>query len=168
MICGSTRLQSVNSRLLDAIATRYKSHADFDRYDAIGGLPHFNPDLDKEPLPLSVADFHNRIAAADAVIICTPEYVFSLPGSFKNAIEWTVSTTLFTGKPGALITAASSGYKAHEALQLVMGTVGLTWGSRGALLISAPKTKINTKGEITDQATLHSIEALMEELLALL
>lgn len=130
-------------------------------------MPHFNPDLTKEPLPPAVADFHHRIAAADAVMICTPEYVFSLPGSFKNAIEWTVSTTLFTGKPGALITAASSGHKAHEALQLVMGTIGLTWGSRGALLISVPKTKINAKGEITDQVTLHSIKALMEELLVI-
>jgi NAD(P)H-dependent FMN reductase len=53
--------------------------------------------------------FRKKIEDADGVLICTPEYVYSLPGSLKNAVEWMVSTTLFTDKPAALITAASSG-----------------------------------------------------------
>lgn len=130
-ICGSTRKQSVNSLILENIAERYAAQALFDLYYGIGNLPHFDTDLDKEPLPPAVTDLRQRIAAADAVLICTPEYVFSLPGSFKNAIEWTVSTTLFTDKQVALITASSSGHKAHESLQLVMRTLGARWGEKG-------------------------------------
>lgn len=165
-ICGSTRKQSVNSLILEAIAERYNSQAVFDLYYDIATLPHFDTDLDKAPLPVAVVDLRNRIAASDAVLICTPEYVFSLPGSFKNAIEWTVSTTLFTDKQVALITASSSGQKAHESLQLVMRTLGARWGDKGALLISAPKIKINTEGHFTDAATLQAVTDLMDELLA--
>ena len=124
-ISGSTRAESVNLYILQAIAEMYKHAADFVIYSEIDKLPHFNPDLDKDPLPETVIDLRKKIEAADAVLICTPEYVFSLPGSFKNAIEWMVSTTLFTDKPAALITASSSGQKAHEALNLVMRTVGV-------------------------------------------
>lgn len=164
-ICGSTRKQSVNSLILENIAEKYAREASFDLYFGISNLPHFDTDLDQVPLPPPVTDLRQRIAAADAVLICTPEYVFSLPGSFKNAIEWTVSTTLFTDKQVALITASSSGHKAHESLQLVMRTLGARWGEKGTLLISAPKIKINTAGEFTDEATLQAVTALMNELL---
>ncbi|MES2005728.1 MAG: NADPH-dependent FMN reductase [Bacteroidota bacterium] len=166
-ISGSTRKDSVNSQILHAIKNRYAAKADFIFYDAIDQLPHFNTELDKDPLPPSVIAFRKQISEADGVLICTPEYVFSLPGSFKNAIEWTVSTTLFTDKPAALITASSSGQKAHEALNLVMRTVGVRLGQQGSLLISAPKTKINMNGEITDTATASALAVLMDEFLEL-
>lgn len=164
-ICGSTRKDSVNSHILRSIAGMYANHALFDLYDSIGLLPHFDSGLDDGSLPESITDLRNRIANADAVLICTPEYVFSLPGSFKNAIEWTVSTTLFTDKPVALITASSSGQKAHESLQLIMRTLGAKWGEHGALLINAPKTRIDTGGRFTDEVTSRSVRLLMDELL---
>ncbi len=163
-LCGSTRRYSVNSLILDALIEEYKDRAGFDRYENIDQLPHFNPDLDTDPLPETVTDLRRRIELADAVLICTPEYVFSLPGSFKNAIEWMVSTTVFTDKKVGLITASSSGQKAHEALQLVMRTVGAVWGQYGALLIQAPKTKISPNGKITDPSTHEALRRLMDEL----
>jgi chromate reductase len=105
---------------------------------------------------------------ADGILICTPEYVFSLPGSLKNAIEWMVSTTILTDKPAALITASSSGQKAHESLNLVMRTVGVKLGEKSSLLIQAPKTKITEDGTITDETTLLSIKELMNDFLALI
>ena len=167
-ICGSTRQHSVNSHILHHIANQYADKAVFTLYEAIDQLPHFNPDLDTDPLPDSVIHFRQLIAAADGVLICTPEYVFSLPGSFKNAIEWTVSTTLFTNKPAALITASSSGQKAHEALHLVMKTVGVQLGEKGSLLISAPKTKLTIDGQVTDTATAAAITELMDDFLGIL
>jgi chromate reductase len=119
-ISGSTRSGSVNLHILQAIAEMYADKADFVIYNEIDRLPHFNPDIDIEPFPPAVNDLRKKIETADGVLICTPEYVFSLPGSFKNAIEWTVSTTLFTDKPAALITAASSGLKASDALNQLM------------------------------------------------
>ena len=167
-ISGSTRAESVNLYILEAIAEMYKESADFVIYNKIDKLPHFNPDLDKDPLPETVIDLRKKIEAADAVLICTPEYVFSLPGSFKNAIEWMVSTTLFTDKPAALITASSSGQKAHEALNLVMRTVGVKLTDNGSLLIQAPKTKISIDGKITDEPTLSAIRDLMDALIGML
>lgn len=167
-ICGSTRKNSVNSHILEFIAAHYADKAEFTMYYEIDQLPHFNPDLDTEPFPETVLHFRKLIEEADAVLICTPEYVFSLPGSFKNAIEWTVSTTLFTNKPAALITASSSGQKAHEALGLVMKTVGVQLGEKSSLLISSPKTKFNINGQITDANTEQAIHVLMDEFISLL
>jgi len=161
-ISGSTRANSVNLHILKAIAGMYDQKADFIIFNEIDQLPHFNPDLDKDPLPPAVIDLRKKIEAADGVLICTPEYVFSLPGSFKNAIEWMVSTTLFTDKPAALITASSSGQKAHESLDLVMRTVGVKLAKNGSLLISSPKTKLSVDGVITDKATLGAIHELMD------
>lgn len=161
-ICGSTRTASVNLHILQRIAEMYKNQMDISIYTSIDSLPHFNPDLDDDTPPESVIAFRKMIAASDGVLICTPEYVFSLPGSFKNAIEWLVSTTLLTNKPAALITASSSGQKAHEALDLVMRTVGVRLGEHTSLLISAPKTKLSMDGQFTDEPTRQKICELMD------
>lgn len=150
------------------MAELYSDKADFTLYTDIDQVPHFNPDLDKDPVPPAVAGLRKKIELADGVLICTPEYVFSLPGSFKNAIEWMVSTTVFTDKPAALITASSSGHKAHESLELVMRTVGVKLPAHGSLLISAPKTKVSENGVITDENTLAALKQLMESFLGIL
>lgn len=167
-VSGSTRSRSVNLHILQAIAGLYASKVDVEIYNELDQLPHFNPDLDKDPLPPTVASLRKKIELADGILICTPEYVFSLPGSLKNAIEWMVSTTLLSDKPAALITASSSGQKAHESLDLVMKTVGVKLGEKGSLLIQAPKTKITEDGTITDETTLALIKALMDDFLKLL
>jgi chromate reductase len=167
-ISGSTRSRSVNLHILQAIATMYAAQADFEIYTEIDQVPHFNPDLDKDPVPPTVASLRKKMEGADGVLICTPEYVFSLPGSLKNAIEWMVSTTILTDKPAALITASSSGQKAHESLDLVMRTVGVKLGNKGSLLIQAPKTKITEDGVITDGTTLSNLKELVDDFLNLI
>ena len=72
-------------------------------YAGIAALPYFNPDLDDEELPPCVENFPPRIEEAAGALICTPEYVFSLPGTLKNALDRTVSTTVFSDKPVAII-----------------------------------------------------------------
>lgn len=114
-ICGSTRQHSANKDIILALAELAKDTLDIRIYEDLTTLPYFNQDLSIENTPQSVLEFREAINKADGIIICTPEYVFSLPGVLKNAIEWTVSTTVFTDKSTALITASSSGYKAHES-----------------------------------------------------
>src|SRR5262245_885307 len=118
-ICGSTRQNSANMQILKAIEEMAKDKLSFYYFD-LTTLPYFNQDIKDEEIHQSVFAFRKAISNADGVIICTPEYVFSLPGILKNAIEWTVSTTVFSDKSTALITASSSGEKAHESLLLVM------------------------------------------------
>ncbi len=159
-IFGSTRSDSANLHILNSIATIYAEKASIMVYAELDRLPHFNPDLDNEAAPPSITHFRKQIQDSDGVLICTPEYVYSLPGSFKNAIEWTVSTILFTNKPVALITAASSGQKAHEALASLMMNIGAKISA--SLLIQAPKTKVSVEGKITDNQTLLNIQQLMD------
>lgn len=161
-ICGSTRAESANLHILRRIAEMYDGQVNCTIFTGIDRIPHFNPDLDTDTPPDAVTAFRKQVEEADGILICTPEYVFSLPGSLKNAIEWMVSTILLTDKPAALITASSSGQKAHEALNLVMKTVGVKLAPGASLLIGAPRTKISIEGKITDEATMQSIRKLMD------
>jgi chromate reductase len=165
-IPGSTRKASANLHILQALESMYTSQAKFTIYRELDRLPHFNPDLDIDPAPPEIKQLRDLVTAADAVIICTPEYVFSMPGSLKNALEWMVSTVLFSDKPTALITASLSGLKAHEELQLVVSMIGAKLSPATNLLIQSPKTRISAEGVITDIDTLNKLRQVMEELLA--
>lgn len=165
-IIGSTRENSSNENIVKHLAKHFSANCDIEIFNAIASLPHFNPDIDQGLVPESVIAFRQKIEAADGVIICTPEYVFSLPGALKNAIEWTVSTTVFTDKPLALITAAASGEKAHESIQLIMGTLMGKFVSETCLLIKGVKGKVNSnKGEITDDVTEDLLNRTMQSFL---
>ncbi len=162
-ICGSTRQSSANLHIINAIAKLGADKLNISLYDTTT-LPFFNQDVTDEQAPVSVVDFRNAIAKADAVLICTPEYVFSMPGILKNAIEWTVSTTVFSDKPTALITASSSGEKAHESLLLVMKTLGIKTSDELCLLISGVKSKLDSNGEVVDQKLLEQLQTLISSL----
>jgi chromate reductase len=159
-LSGSTRTNATNAHMLKHIADLYKARLDMQYFD-LTALPFFNPDADGEARPASVIDFCRQIEQADGVLICTPEYVFSLPGVLKNALEWTVATTAFSDKPAALITAAGLGEKAHASLLLIMHTLQARIGQDATLLISGARSKVNQQGEISDKNTLEAIEKLM-------
>lgn len=148
-ICGSTREKSANKDIINSIKKLSQEQLNIIDFD-ITTLPHFNQDITNENVPNSVIQFREAIEKSDGVLICTPEYVFSLPGILKNAIEWTVSTTVFSNKPTALITASSSGEKAHESLLLVMNTLGIKTNEDLCILISGVKSKLNTDGDVID------------------
>lgn len=159
-ICGSTRTNSANLQILKSIEKLSENSFNFSYFD-LTILPYFNQDITDEEVALEVQNFRNEISKADGVIICTPEYVFSLPGILKNAIEWTVSTTVFSDKPTALITASSSGEKAHESLLLVMKTLGIKTTDEMCLLISGVKSKLNFDGEIVDRDLENNVKNLV-------
>lgn len=160
-ISGSTRLNSSNEMILSFIQEKYKEALDIELYNGIAALPYFNPDVKDQDLPPKVIEFRNKIKEADGVILCTPEYVFSLPGIIKNAIEWTVSTTVFSNKPVALIVASGLGEKAFEALNLIMKTIEAKFSEESTLLINGGRSKINSEGQITDQTTIENIDRLI-------
>ena len=160
-ICGSTREQSSNLQLIQAVSHLAGNDMKIDLYESISLLPHFNPDLDKETAPQAVEQFRRRIEQANGVLICTPEYVFSLPGSLKNALEWTISTTLFAGKPTAIITAAALGENAHASLRLIMKTMDARMTEETQLHITGIRPKIDAAGNITDQATSEKLGQLV-------
>lgn len=167
-ISGSTRKNSTNEFILKAIASLYSKELNIRIYNQLDELPYFNPDRVKNEndIPGKVKEFYRLIEEADGVLICTPEYVFSLPGVLKNALEWTVSTTLFSYKPFAFIIASASGEKAFEAMELIMKTLlQEPVGDDCKLLIKGAQGKINEEGEITDDHLKERIKKLVDVLM---
>jgi chromate reductase len=128
LFSGSLRAESVNSAVLRTAAALAGDRIRTTLYEGMGTLPHFNPDDDPDggPVPAAVADLRRRLADADAVLFCTPEYVGSLPGLLKNVLDWTVGGGETYGKPVAWINASSrpdpdAGSGAHDALRTVLG-----------------------------------------------
>ncbi|HJW15780.1 MAG TPA: NADPH-dependent FMN reductase [Flavisolibacter sp.] len=153
VIIGSASNGSANYKLINYIAALTIDEWNITICDDLKKLPHFDPELSIDNTPASVIEFRQFIETADGVIICTPEYVFSIPSGLKNAIEWCVSTTVFSDKPVGLITASASGIKGHEELQLIMKTIMAVFTEETTLLIRGVKGKINENGEITDKET---------------
>ena len=152
-ITGSTRKNSSNYKILKYISENIKSEFEIEIFEDLGEIPHFNPDLDTENPPEKVTLFRDKIKEADGVLICTPEYVFSLPGSLKNALEWCVSTVIFSKKRTGLITASASGEMAYDQLSLIMKTLEAQFDRKTQLLIQGVRGKMNEKGEIINKET---------------
>lgn len=152
-IIGSASSHSANLRLVQYLASLMQQEANVTVFDTLKDLPPFDPELAVSTPPQSVIEFRTAIAQADGIIICTPEYIFSMPSGLKNAIEWCVATTVFSDKPTGLVTASASGLKGHEELQLVMRTVMARFTDDTTLLIQGVKGKVDLEGNITDPAT---------------
>jgi chromate reductase, NAD(P)H dehydrogenase (quinone) len=164
-ICGSTRQNSINLELLKIISQLYQETIDFEIFTQIDQIPHFNPDLDNPTdVPPQVLVFRSLLYSSDAIIICTPEYAMGVPGTLKNALDWTVSSMEFSHKPTALITASTSGEKGHDSLLETLRVIEAKIDAKTSLLISTPRTKIKS-GVITDESTLLSLKKVINNLM---
>jgi chromate reductase len=163
-ICGSLRPESSNMTILKAVHQWLPTRAQYHIYDNIGKLPRFNPDFNHDDTPAEVIHFRELVAQADGIVICTPEYAFGIPGSLKNALDWTVSSGEFTDKRVAVVTASSSGEKAHEALLTVVNVITGHVPASSALLIPYVRTKV-VNGIITDEETTAKLQAVLASLL---
>ena len=161
-ISGSLRAESTNLKIIRYVQTLSDGRLNFNLYQGLSALPAFNPDLDTDAPPAEVKEFRRLIKQADGVFICMPEYVFGVPGALKNAIDWTVSSGDFSGKPTALITAWLGGEKAHESLLLTLQTVEAKIGENSALLISYARSKVNAEGAVSDTPTIEALKLLIE------
>lgn len=153
VIIGSASRNSANEKLVDIFTDSTKDFFDVTIFKDLKTLPHFEPELSTDKPPKEVIDFRKNIENANGILICTPEYVFSIPSGLKNGIEWCVSTTIFTEKPIGLITASANGEKGHEELQLIMKTLMAKFTNETTLLIQGIKGRINEEGQITDEKT---------------
>jgi NAD(P)H-dependent FMN reductase len=160
-IPGSTRKNSANLSLINTINELYSDQLDFKLFQGLTEIPHFNPDLDTDNPPEAVLAFRKELNEADGILICTPEYAMGVPGTLKNAIDWTVSSMEFSHKPVALITASSAGYKAHLSMIETLKIIESDISKDSQLLISFVKTKVRDN-KITDKDTLEQVKKLMQ------
>jgi NAD(P)H-dependent FMN reductase len=149
-IIGSASQPSSNERLVRYLGQLAADYFQISIFNDLKKLPHFDPDLSANNPPQEIVNLRSAIEQADAVIICTPEYVFSIPSGLKNALEWCVVTTVFQDKPLGIITASASGEKGHTELQLIMQTVMAKFTEQTTLLVQGIRGKIGERDEIQD------------------
>jgi chromate reductase len=129
-LSGSLRRDSHNTSLLRAAAMSLPPGVELDLYDELDDLPHYNADIDGEPAPEPVARLREAIAAADGVLIATPEFNGSIPGALKNALDWAsrpFPDNALRGKPVAVVGASTGMFGAVWAqaeVRKVLRTIG--------------------------------------------
>lgn len=160
-IVGSAGKKSSNLSLVKRIKKLTAKYFNVIIFDKLASLPHFNTELSVDNTPKKILALREMIAKADGVIICTPEYVFSIPSGLKNALEWCVSTTVFSDKPVGIITASLDGRKGHEELQLIMKTIGATFNEETTLLIQGIKGKFDEKGSLKDERVVENLNSFI-------
>jgi NAD(P)H-dependent FMN reductase len=158
LISGSLRQGSTNTALLRALGQEPPGPVTTVLYDGLGSLPHFDPDLDHDPLPPPVGQLRGAIRAADAILFCTPEYAGALPGSFKNLLDWTIGDD----HPGSIyqkpvawinVSASSTGAAdAHESLGKVLGYAHADVIAAACVQVPVSRQAIGSDGLISDPA----------------
>jgi NAD(P)H-dependent FMN reductase len=163
-ICGSTRQHSTNLSLINAIVALFADDLEITIFEGLAQIPHFSPDLDNDSPPGNVNHFRHQLKEADGILICTPEYAMGVPGTLKNAIDWTVSSMEFSHKPVALITASTVGHKGHQSLMETLKIIESDIPENSQLIISHVKTKL--KGDvIVDTDTSNQVKNLIHSLI---
>lgn len=160
-LSGSLRSASYNTALLTAAQLLAPPGVAIEFYQDVGRLPHFNADLD-DNLPAPAADFRDRIARADGVLIACPEYARGIPGAFKNCLDWLVGSEHFPDKPVAIFNASPRSAYAQEALRLVLSTMSARIVDEACITIPLLGTGLDAVGISTHKEFSTKIRVALE------
>lgn len=171
LVSGSSREGSTNAAVLRTVADVVGEGVTTVTYAGLGALPLFNPDDDREGAPVDprVADMRRAVAAADALLICTPEYAGALPAAMKNLLEWTIGDAGTYAKPVAWINAAGAAAPtgaadAHNSLRKVLGYAGADIVEAACARIPVDRALVDEDGLIADAAVRAEIAAAVGRL----
>lgn len=162
---GSLRKDSKNRGLLRAAAELLPENALLEILD-LEGIPLFNEDGEK-PTPLAVEAFRQRVAAADALLIATPEYNHSIPGVLKNALDWgSRSPNIFDGKPLAILGAGGQfgTTRAQYHLRQVATALNMFAINVPQVLVFRSSEKFDAQGNLHDEETRKLVAKLLDNL----
>lgn len=154
-ISGSLRRDSHNTRLLRAAQRLLPRGARLELYGSLRELPHYDADLDIAPADPAVAHLREAIAAADAVLIATPEFNGTIPGALKNAIDWAsrpYGESVLKGKPVAVIGASAGLFGAVWAQAEVRKSLGIAGAEviDGELGVGQAQEAFDERGDLLD------------------
>lgn len=161
-VAGSLRKVSLNRAVLEATAELCPPGLALQVFDGLASLPHFNPDLDQAVAPEPVVAFRRLILSADALLLCTPEYAFGVPGSLKNALDWLVSSGELYEKPTALISAGPGGAPhARAALELTLRAQGARCTEQTTLTLARPGKQFESTSLLADSTIAHDLTRVL-------
>jgi chromate reductase len=171
---GSLRKGSFNRGLLRAAAEMLPDGMSLDIYD-LSAVPVYNADVEALGIPDVVQDFQRRIEEADALLVATPEYNYSMPGVLKNAIDWASRPSSvrpvqpFDGKPVAIMGASpgmmGSG-RAQYHLRQTCVFLNMLALNKPEVFVPVAQTKFDAEGRLTDERARTVIRQLLESLAA--
>ena len=171
LISGSLRDGSTNTAALRTVQAVAPAGVEATVYGGMASLPHFNPDDDREGEPVhpAVADLRAAIAAADALVISTPEYAGALPGALKNLLEWTVGDAGTYRKPVAWLNVAgpaapTAAADAHASLAKVLGYVGADVVDAACARIPLTRAHVGPDGLVADPGVRAALGAALAAL----
>lgn len=167
-ISGSLRKGSYNTMALRAAQKLAPAGMEISSAD-ISQIPLFNGDVLAAGEPAVVSDLKARLRAADAVLIVTPEYNFSVPGVLKNALDWLSRPPEqpFDGKPVAIMGAAPGQVgtaRAQYHLRQMLVFLNAFTVNKPEVFINNCAGKFNEQGELTDEASAKFIGDLLVSL----
>ncbi len=162
---GSLRRDSYNKAVLRVANELLPSGMSLEIAD-LAPIPLYNADLEAGELPQAVADFKARLAAADALLIVTPEYNYSVPGVLKNAIDWasrTPKNSPLNRKPTAIMGAGGrfGTLRAQQHLRQMLLHNGVQVMGKPEVYIAHPWEKFDAAGRLTDEPTRTEIRSLL-------
>ncbi len=165
---GSLRKGSYNRALLGAAVELTPRDARLEIF-GLEGIPVFNQDLEQS-MPDKVREFKSKIKSADAILVVTPEYNYSIPGVLKNAIDWASRPSgdnSFEGKPVAVMSASTGilgGARAQYHLRQVFVTLNMHPVNKPEIFVTLANQKFDDKGTLTDEKTREFVKKLLEAL----
>jgi chromate reductase len=169
-ISGSLRKNSYNSAALRAASELLPEGVTMEIFE-LANIPMYNDDVREQGYPPAVQTLREKIAAADAVLIATPEYNYSVPGVLKNAIDWASRppSQPFDGKPVGIMGAspgvlgtARAQYHLRQMFVFMNGMVL----NRPEVMIGAANTKFDAEGKLTDATTRDFMQKFLVSLAA--
>jgi chromate reductase, NAD(P)H dehydrogenase (quinone) len=171
LISGSAREGSTNVATLRTAAAVVGAEVEAVLFGAIGALPLFNPDDDRDGIPVDprVGAMRVAVAAADALLFCTPEYAGALPAALKNLLEWTIGEAGTHGKPVAWINVAgpaapTGAADAHESLAKVLRYAGAEIVDGACVRVPVTREMVGPDGLISDDRARDAIRAAVTAL----
>ncbi|AEV82104.1 NADPH-dependent FMN reductase [Actinoplanes sp. SE50] len=165
LISGSTREGSVHTAALRTAARFAPAEIDARLYSGLAALPAFLPG-DPAP-PASVVDLRRQVAAADAVMISTPEYAGALPGSLKNLFDWLVDGGDLTGKPAAWLSVVAPGQDegARAGLESVLEHGGARLLRAGCVRVPLDVRAVDERGLVDDPLLHRAVQDVVQALI---
>src|SRR5208283_620433 len=167
-IAGSLRKTSYNRAALRAAQELVPPGVRLEIFD-LEGIPPFNQD-EEGPPPERVGQFKQRIRAADAILMVTPEYNYSIPGVLKNAIDWAsrpYGDNSWEGKPVAVMGASAGAQgtsRAQYHLRQVFVFLNMHAVNKPEVMISSAAERFDEQGNLKDERTGKQIRNLLESL----
>jgi chromate reductase len=168
-IAGSLRAGSLNTAALRAAAELLPEGMTLEIYD-LSAIPMYNADVDANGTPDAVQDIKNRIAAADALLIATPEYNYSIPGVLKNALDWAsrpAGRSPLNSKPLAIMGVAAGRFgtvRAQMNLRQVAYAMNMLLLNRPEVMIAQAADKFDAQGRLIDETSRQQIAELLAAL----